>query len=221
MKLTPISGIAGASMLPSMPTLHNHVELQTRSILTGPTKLSFDINESEPQATYTRSEIEGRLRIRSGMDDILRRMAEKLITKQYSEGNHFYQLMYGGAAIDIDPTLRIHGKQPSAEELELAESMVGDNGEYGVKNASTQILNSVKVVAGGDPAKIERYRDSMQQAFENVSDMFGGEPAQIIKDTYKAVMAGFDQMKTDAVAAKTPAPDSQVHSDSNNVESFA
>ncbi|MCL2030516.1 MAG: hypothetical protein FWG93_03130 [Oscillospiraceae bacterium] len=141
-----------------------------------------------PSATYTKAEASGS-RKPSAMDIILSRMAEKIITKQYSEGNQFYKLLYGHIALRIDPSLRSQDAGPSREELlARAKELVGDNGPFSPERVAGQIVGFVNEVSEGDQARTERFREAVHDAFARLAAMSGGEMPALTQKTYDAVM---------------------------------
>ncbi len=85
------------------------------------------------------------------------------------------------------------GFDVSEEVSAQAREDVSEDGYYGVKQTSERILSFAKALSGGDPDKIDILRDAVEKAFTEVEDMFGGELPKLSKDTYDAVMSGFDE----------------------------
>ena len=157
----------------------------------------------KPSATYTKAQASGSHKP-SAMDMILSRMAEKLITKQYSEGNQFYQLLYGHIALRIDPNLRPKDIGPSREELlARAREVVGTGAPLSPEAVAAQIVGFVGDMAEGDPAKTERFREAVHDAFAKLAAMSGGEMPQLTQQTYDAVML---TLGTDTGTGEGPQP---------------
>lgn len=145
-----------------------------------------------PSATYSKAEAAGEHKP-SAQDMILSRMAERIITRQYSEGNQFYKLLYGHIALRIDPNLRSRDMGPSREELlKRARDMVGQDGTFSVEKIATQIVDFTQQLAENDSAKVERFRAAIQDAFAKLANMTGGEMPELTQKTYDAVMEGLD-----------------------------
>jgi hypothetical protein len=128
------------------------------------------------------------------MDMALSRMAEKIITRQYSEGNQFYRLLYGHIAIRLDPSLIGNdNEQARVQLLERAKELVGNEGPYSVDRTANQIITFVQEQAQGDQMKAERYRAAVQEAFHKMAQMSGGHMPDLTQETYEAVMVGLTQ----------------------------
>lgn len=156
-----------------------------------------------PTATYSKAEAAGDHKP-SAQDMVLSRMAERIITKQYSEGNQFYKLLYGHIALRIDPSLRSKDMGPSREELmKRAREMVGQDGVFSPDKIATQIVDFTQQLAEGDAEKTERFRAAIQDAFAKLSSMSGGEMPELTQKTYDAVMEGLDTVTAPANQATT------------------
>lgn len=84
-----------------------------------------------------------------------------------------------------------------------AQEDVSEDGYWGVKQTSNRILDFATALTGGDPSKIEEMREAFKKGYKQAEKTWGGELPDISKQTYDAVMAGFDKMAEDA--AKTTA----------------
>ncbi len=91
----------------------------------------------------------------------------------------------------------------SEEVSEQAREDVSEDGYYGVKQTSERILSFAKAISGGDPDKIDLLREAVDEAFGEVEELFGGELPQLSKDTYDAVMKGFDEWANPVEATET------------------
>ncbi len=80
------------------------------------------------------------------------------------------------------------------ETIDKAKELTSEDGYYGVKQTSERIVNAAKALSGGDTSKADILREAAQKAFDEVAEMWGGmeNAPQITKDTYDAVMQGFD-----------------------------
>lgn len=93
----------------------------------------------------------------------------------------------------------------SAEDIAQAKEDTSEDGYYGVKKTSERILSFAKALSGGDESKIEELKEAVVKAFDEVKEMFGGELPQISKDTYDAVMKGFDEWQNPSTEETTTA----------------
>lgn len=82
-----------------------------------------------------------------------------------------------------------------------AQEDISEDGYWGVKQTSNRILDFANALTGGDPSKIEDMRKAFEKGYKQAEDTWGGELPEISKQTYDAVMQGFDKMAEDAAAA--------------------
>ena len=158
-----------------------------------------------PQATYTRKQAAGEVKP-SPQDMMLSRMAEKIITKQYSEGNEFYKLLYGHIALRLDPSLLFQGDSAAKQMAENALQAVGQEAPFSAESTASHIVQFVNDLAAGDAAKTERYRAAVQDAFAKLARMSGGELPELTAKTYEAVITGLAPSGGTGAAAPSPAP---------------
>ena len=76
-----------------------------------------------------------------------------------------------------------------------AQADVGEDGYWGVKQTSGRILDFAKALAGDDPEKMEKMRSAFEKGYKMAEKTWGGELPEISKQTYEAVMKGFDDIK--------------------------
>lgn len=73
------------------------------------------------------------------------------------------------------------------------------NDYYGVEQTSGRILDFAKALGGDDPEKISILRQAVDDGFNAAAQEMGfdsiDDMPQITKDTYAAVMSGFDEMQ--------------------------
>ena len=79
-----------------------------------------------------------------------------------------------------------------------AQQDISEDGYWGVKQTSNRILDFATALTGGDPSKIEKMRDAFIKGYKQAEKTWGGKLPDISKQTYDAVMAGFDKMAEDA-----------------------
>ncbi len=82
-----------------------------------------------------------------------------------------------------------------------AQEDISEDGYWGVKQTSNRILDFATALTGGDPSKIEDMRKAFEKGYKQAEDTWGGELPEISKQTYDAVMAGFDKMAEEAEQA--------------------
>ncbi|MDR0248817.1 MAG: hypothetical protein LBI44_04050 [Oscillospiraceae bacterium] len=157
-----------------------------------------------PAPMYTKAEAQTAMK--TATDAALRRVAERIITKQYSEGNFFFRLLYGNVALRIDPTLIAESNDALAREIERARALVEDGGPFSAQTAARQVLDFVNSQASGDETKLETLRAAVQGAFENVSRMAGGTLPELTHKTYDAVMKELDIKPLAPIPASASAP---------------
>ena len=75
-----------------------------------------------------------------------------------------------------------------------AQEDISENGYWGVKQTSERILDFAKALAGDDPEKLEKMRSAFEKGYAQAEKTWGGELPEISKQTYDAVMKGFDEL---------------------------
>lgn len=82
---------------------------------------------------------------------------------------------------------------------EEATELVSEDGYFGVKETSGRILDMAKSLGGDDPDKIAILRQAVDDGFNEAAKSMGyksiDDMPSITKDTYNAVMSGFDEMQ--------------------------
>lgn len=71
---------------------------------------------------------------------------------------------------------------------------ISENGYWGVKQTSERILDFAKALAGDDPDKLEKMRSAFEKGYKQAEKTWGGELPDISKQTFDAVMKGFDEL---------------------------
>ena len=80
-----------------------------------------------------------------------------------------------------------------------AQEDISEDGYWGVKQTSERILDFAKALAGDDPEKLEQMRSAFEKGYKQAEKTWGGELPEISKNTFDAVMKGFDEL-----TGKTP-----------------
>ena len=88
--------------------------------------------------------------------------------------------------------------QVDAETKAQAQEAISENGYWGVKQTSERILSFATALTGGNPDKIEEMRAAFEKGYKKAEETWGGKLPDICKQTYDAVLSGFDKMAEDA-----------------------
>ncbi|RKM55976.1 hypothetical protein D6855_15745 [Butyrivibrio sp. CB08] len=75
-----------------------------------------------------------------------------------------------------------------------AQEDISEDGYWGVKQTSERILDFAKALAGDDPDKLEQMRAAFEKGYKQAEKTWGGELPEISKNTFDAVMKGFDEL---------------------------
>ncbi len=120
----------------------------------------------------------------------LQNIVQQLMTKQGQTFNvangNMWQFLASGK-FEVDEATRLQ-----------AQEDVSEDGYWGVKQTSNRILDFATALTGGDPSKIEDMRKAFEKGYKQAEKTWGGELPEISKQTYDAVMAGFDKMAEEA-----------------------
>lgn len=105
----------------------------------------------------------------------------------------------GNGTFSFNPEL---STEAQGKLIAKAQEDIGENGYYGVKQTSQRILDFAKAITGGDPSKIDEMRKMAQKAFDDVAKIMGGwnNLPDVSKQTYEAVMKGFDEWAASSTA---------------------
>ncbi len=119
----------------------------------------------------------------------LQSIVEQLMTKQgqtYNSANGIWSILAGG-------NLKVDAATQAQAQKDIAE-----DGYWGVKQTSERILDFATALTGGDPDKIEEMREAFKKGYKQAEKTWGGELPDISKQTYDAVMEGFDKLAEEA-----------------------
>ncbi len=75
-----------------------------------------------------------------------------------------------------------------------AQDDIAEDGYWGVNQTSGRILDFAKALAGDDPEKLEQMRTAFEKGYKQAEKTWGGELPDISKQTFDAVMKGFDEL---------------------------
>lgn len=125
----------------------------------------------------------------------LKNIVEQLMTKQSQA--------FGIASGDTDMWKFLASGKFEVDDATRAQAQedISEDGYWGVKQTSSRILDFATALTGGDPSKIEDMRKAFEKGYKQAEDTWGGKLPDISKQTYDAVMAGFDKMAEDAAQA--------------------
>ncbi|MCM1118483.1 MAG: hypothetical protein NC543_03895 [bacterium] len=119
----------------------------------------------------------------------LKSLVEKMMTKQstaYGQANDIWQFLRSGN-YKVDPATKLQAQKDIAED-----------GYWGVKQTSDRILSFATALTGGDPDKIDEMKAAFEKGYKKAEQTWGGKLPDICKQTYDAVLSGFDKMAVDA-----------------------
>ena len=80
-----------------------------------------------------------------------------------------------------------------------AQAAISEDGYWGVKQTSQRLFDFAQALAGDDPEKMKEMQAAIEKGYKQAEKTWGGNLPDISKQTYDAVMKGFDDM---AAAAK-------------------
>ena len=102
--------------------------------------------------------------------------------KTFNNANDIWSILSSGD-FTVDPATKAQ-----------AQADIAEDGYWGVKQTSQRILDFATALTGGDPDKIEEMRAAFEKGYKQAEETWGGELPEISKQTYDAVMKGFDEM---------------------------
>ncbi|MDR2888516.1 MAG: hypothetical protein LBV33_01590 [Lachnospiraceae bacterium] len=76
-----------------------------------------------------------------------------------------------------------------------AQADIAEDGYWGVSQTSQRILDFATALVGDDPEKLEEMRSAFEKGYKMAEKTWGGKLPDISKQTFDAVMAGFDKLK--------------------------
>jgi hypothetical protein len=82
-----------------------------------------------------------------------------------------------------------------------AKAAIADDGEFGVEQVASRILDFAKAAIGDDPAKLDAVRAAVQDGFDQAAKIMGGALPDISQKTYAAIMETFDRWKNEGMDA--------------------
>lgn len=155
--------------------------------------------------------------LKSVMDqqaNTLRDMVQKLLSGQSSAANGMFDSSFkewvsgkSSGSYALEAAFSMEFKFEFSMTLEVdeatraeAEAMIGEDGPFGVKAVSENILGFAKAISGGDPDKIDLLLGAFQKGFDAVAKMFGGKDKmpEVSQKTYDAVIKGFEDWRAES-----------------------
>ncbi len=119
----------------------------------------------------------------------MRSLVEKMMTKQgqtYGKANDIWSFLASGN-FTVDPATKLQ-----------AQADIAEDGYWGVSQTSQRILDFATALTGGDPSKIDEMREAFEKGYKLAEKKWGGNLPDISRQTYDAVLDGFDKMARDA-----------------------
>ncbi|MCE5236521.1 MAG: hypothetical protein ABFC62_09390 [Clostridiaceae bacterium] len=128
--------------------------------------------------------------------DAFRQMVSTLVLKQGAASQGVMNRIFGAngnfegiqnlkdaiASLEVDDATRAE-----------AASLVAEDGAWGVKQVSENLLNFAKAAAGGDAAQLEKMKNAFLKGFEQAEKAWGGKLPEISYKTKEAVLKGFEE----------------------------
>ena len=121
----------------------------------------------------------------------LQNIVQQLISKQADAS---------GKATDIWGFLREGKFTVDPETKAQAEKDIAEDGYWGVEATSQRIIDFANALTGGDPSKIDAMKDAFLKGFKQAEKTWGGKLPEISRQTYDAVLSGFDKMAEETKA---------------------
>ena len=86
-----------------------------------------------------------------------------------------------------------------------AQEDISEDGYWGANKTSERILDFAKALAGDDPAQADKMLDAFKKGFEEATKTWGKELPDLTKETYDAVIKGFEDWKNQGSTQSTGA----------------
>ncbi|MCR5770099.1 MAG: hypothetical protein K6G87_02560 [Butyrivibrio sp.] len=105
--------------------------------------------------------------------------------------------VFGSDSDDIWKFLASGDYTVDAETKAQAQADIAEGGYWSVGETSKRILDFATALTGGDPDKLESMRDAFLKGYKQAEETWGGELPEISKQTYDAVLKGFDDLASE------------------------
>lgn len=163
---------------------------------------AYEVSESEKKSSFTvdYNKISAlKADYRKGYN-AFRQMVSTLVQKQGAAADGLINRIFGaGGNFEGVTNLKDAIAELDVDEGTRAEAakLVGEDGPWGVKQVSENILNFAKAAAGGDPEKLDKMKAAFLKGFEQAEKAWGGKLPEISYKTKQAVLDGFDAAQND------------------------
>ena len=94
----------------------------------------------------------------------------------------------------VDHQIPVNGQEINLSEIsqEEAQSLIEDDGYFGVEQTSDRIVDFAVGLSGDDPSRLDAIKQGVEQGFQEALDAFGGWLPDISYATYNTVMEKLD-----------------------------
>ena len=94
----------------------------------------------------------------------------------------------------VDHQIPVNDQEINLSEIsqEEAQSLIEDDGYFGVEQTSDRIVDFAVSLSGDDPSRLDAIKQGVEQGFQEALDAFGGWLPDISYATYNTVMEKLD-----------------------------
>ena len=94
----------------------------------------------------------------------------------------------------VDHQISVNDQEINLSEISLeeAQSLIEDDGYFGVEQTSDRIVDFAVGLSGDDPSRLDAIKQGVEQGFQEALDAFGGWLPDISYATYNTVMEKLD-----------------------------
>ena len=94
----------------------------------------------------------------------------------------------------VDHQIPVNDQEINLSEISLeeAQSLIEDDGYFGVEQTSDRIVDFAVGLSGDDPSRLDAIKQGVEQGFQEALDAFGGWLPDISYATYNTVMEKLD-----------------------------
>jgi len=94
----------------------------------------------------------------------------------------------------VDHQIPVNDQEINLSEIsqEEAQSLIEDDGYFGVEQTSDRIVDFAAGLSGDDPSRLDAIKQGVEQGFQEALDAFGGWLPDISYATYNTVMEKLD-----------------------------